>query len=138
MKAELLKKMIKEAVREVLKEELNEIVKVSAPVVHEQVTQPQYQSTGNPLMDMLQDTRNGMTKADYDNLGMSNQNQMSPKMAQQNVSSALQTGDLKTIQETVENNLASAPKVGIDISSLPFVKNAAAIVNAATEKQKNK
>ena len=133
MKASQFKELIKEAVREVLKEELMETVQ---PPVQEN-TSINYTRTGNTIADMLAETKANMTSTDYRNIVGANSS-----MAQNfDRSMFMPKQNLKPVSdhpEAVAQAVASAPKVGIDISQLSFVNKAAAIVNAADKKQKEK
>lgn len=123
MKASEFKNLIKEAVREVLKEELMEIVQ---PPVQESspslplADKPVYKATGNAMLDALNETRSSMSTQDYRNV--LNMNSSMAPMFRPGTQAAIQ----------------SAPKAGLDISNLGFVKNAAEIVKIADKKQKEK
>lgn len=131
MKIELFKKLIKEAVREVIQEELSEILKESAkkaPVEssalkmfgeHKKVVSSNTPKVGvNPLMDILEQTKNSMTKEDYSHL-------VSPGFSQDT-----------SLQSQAGNLHENLPPVGVDLSQLSFVKNAKAILEASNEKDK--
>jgi len=136
MKASEFKKLIKEAVREVIKEEFS----IPQEPVQEQVTEPKYKSTGNPMLDALNETRMGMTSEDYKNL---NGGTLQSSMAQ-NFNRAAFMPQGRAIKpasddpQAVQAAVASAPKVGLDLSQLGFINKAAAIVNEADRKQKEK
>lgn len=133
MKVELFKKIIKEAVKEVLQEELKdmlaEVVKkqqnipTEGPTIfqeHKKVTSTQTPKVGvNPLMDILNQTRQSMTKEDYSHLVEHNLTQQNP------------TG----IGNVAEN---AQPQVGLDLTNLGFIKNAGAILKASNEKDKQR
>lgn len=95
MKASEFKQLIKEAVREVVREELK-VIKIALRE-HNTILQPykqtgfnssnyseinsqpipnmqkvSYQSTGNPMLDLLNETRNGMSGNDWNDLGTMN------------------------------------------------------------------
>jgi len=136
MKASDFKNIIKEAVREAIREELSEMQQP----VQEQVRTQLMQSTGNAMLDALNETRTSMTSEDYQNLGGGN---LRAQMAQNfNRSTFMPQGrSAKPISDdprAVEAAVASAPKVGLDLSQLGFVNKAAAIVNEADRKQKEK
>ena len=136
MKASDFKKIIKEAVREAIREELSQMQQP----VQEQVTKTTYKPTGNAMLDALNETRTSMTSEDYQNLGGGN---LRAQMAQ-NFNRDMfrpQGGSIKPVSdapEAVEAAVAAAPKVGLDLSQLGFVNKAAAIVNEADKKQKEK
>jgi hypothetical protein len=135
MKASDFKKIIKEAVREAIREELSEMQQP----VQEQVSKPAYKPTGNAMLDALNETRTSMTSEDYRNLGGDFRADMA-----QNFNRAAFTPKGRAIKpvsddpRAVEAAVASAPKVGLDLSQLGFVNKAAAIVNEADRKQKEK
>ena len=139
MKASQFKALIKEAVREVLKEELLEIVQPQQAPVQEQVQPTPIQSTGNPILDALNETRGTMTPEDYRNIGGGN---LRAQMAQNfNRSMMMPRQNVKPVSdapEAVQAAVSAAPKVGLDLSQLGFVNKAAAIVNEADRKQKEK
>jgi hypothetical protein len=136
MKASDFKKIIKEAVREAIREELT----LTQQTVQKEASAPPYKSTGNAMLDALNETRTSMTSEDYQNLGGGN---FRAEMAQ-NFNRGMykpQKGAFKPISdapEAVEAAVAAAPKVGLDLSQLGFVHKAAAIVNEADRKQKEK
>ena len=139
MKASQFKALIKEAVREVLKEELLEIVQPQQAPVQEQVQTKPVQPTGNPILDALNETRGTMTPEDYQNIGGGN---LRAQMAQNfNRSMMMPRQNVKPVSdapEAVQAAVSAAPKVGLDLSQLGFVNKAAAIVNEADKKQKEK
>lgn len=136
MKASQFKELIKEAVREVIKEELSTIPQP----VQEQVAKPSYTSTGNPILDALNETRGTMTAEDYKNIGGST---MQSTMAQ-NFNRAAFMPQGRTIKpvsddpQAVAQAVATAPKQGLDLSQLGFINKAAAIVNTANKKDKER
>ena len=136
MKADAFKKLIKEAVREVLREELADVIteapikqapKVTkyAPYVPP-VTKPRV-STGDPIMDVLEETKAGMigdpTAGHYQD------------MSQFISAPGLGEGNYKPVM--IEESFAR-PEPGLDISQFDFVKNAAAVFKASQEKDKQR
>jgi hypothetical protein len=133
MKADAFKRLIKEAVREVLREELagtlteapiKQTPKVTkyAPYVPP-VTKPRV-STGDPIMDLLEETKAGMIvdpNAGY-----------YPDMSQH-----VQAPGLGMNPVMMEESFAR-PEPGLDISNFDFVKKAAAVYNASVEKDKQR
>lgn len=122
MKTQAFKKLIKEALREVLQEVLFEEKK--EPIVHrgsfktngvEQI-QP-ITSQRDPIMEVLNMTRNSMTPEDYRSMV--------------GTPSTPNFGNTDTIKNTT-------PAPGLDLSTLSFVKNAKAIYEASLEKDKQK
>lgn len=126
MKASQFKQLIKEAVREVLKEELSNV----APTIQERVQQSNVPSTGIATLDaMLNETKASMNSEDYRNvINMSSQNAQGFGMMKPQSSDPAHVGQA----------LSTAPKVGLDISQLDFVKKASAVYNKAVEKSNNK
>lgn len=143
MKASDFKNIIKEAVREVLREELTEIIqqpKLRDDLPPPPVEKPMYKPTGNAMLDALNETRTSMTSEDYQNLGGGN---LRAQMAQNfNRNMFMPQGKgAKPISDdprAVEAAVASAPKVGLDLSQLGFVTKAAAIVNTSNQKDKER
>lgn len=133
MKLELFKKLIKEAVREVLQEELKgmlaEVVKpqqnipVRKPVIfqeHKKITSTESPKVGvNPLMDILNETRQSMTRDEYQQLVSHIPGESNPGI-----------GNL------LEHNTRQEP--GIDISTLDFVKKAGEVYKASIQKDKER
>lgn len=122
MKLDLLKKLIKEAVSEAVREELGKIlsedVKPASKPVQTVTKYSNYKpvvakpaSVGDPIMDLLNETRHNMSNGDYQNIV--------------NGSSPMVDG-------------GEFPEPGLDISQFDFVKNAGAIYKAAQEKDKQR
>lgn len=133
MKVELLKKLIKEAVREVVREELSELISEnstqSRPAVQHVTKYEEFKptvakpvKTGDPIMDILNETRASMTQETYKDL-------MSA------TSDMVQAPGLGINQA---GNLSATPAPGIDLSTLSFAKNAGAIFKASVEKDKTR
>ncbi len=128
MKADVFKKLIKEAVKEALREELGELqtaIPQPAPV-QEVKKYENYRpvvaapaKTGDPIMDLLQETRASMTSGDYRTMVS-----MDSSMAQNGMPAM--------------GNMISGPEPGIDISQLSFVKNAGKVFQASVEKDKQR
>jgi hypothetical protein len=135
MKASDFKNIIKEAVREAIREELSGIQQP----VQEQVSTPTYKPTGNAMLDALNETRTSMTSEDYRNLGGDFRADMAQSFNR--AAFAPQGRSVKPVSDdprAVEAAVASAPKIGLDLSQLGFVSKAAAIVNEVDRKQKEK
>jgi len=133
MKASEFKNLIKEAVREVIREELMEVVQ--QPV--QEVKKAPLVKTGDAITDILAETRQTMTSDDYRNVinadsSMAQGFNSSMFRPKQNFNP---TSDDPAV---VQRSIASAPKVGLDISQLGFINKAAAIVNEADRKQKER
>lgn len=135
MKASDFKKIIKEAVREAIREELTQMQQP----IQEQVSKPAYKPTGNAVLDALNETKNSMTSEDYRNLGGDFRADMAQSFNRAGF--APKSRSVKPVSDdprAVEAAVASAPKIGLDLSQLGFVSKAAAIVNEADRKQKEK
>jgi hypothetical protein len=128
MKVEVFKKLIKEAVREAVREELAIVLSEDRIPVKTQVQQvTKYENykpvvskpvpTGDPIMDMLNETRATMTQEEYRDMSSMTSNMVGPSM--------------NPIQ-----HFNPGPEPGIDLSTLDFVKNAGAIYKASVEKDK--
>jgi len=131
MKIEALKKIIKEAVREVLLEEKQALQEITAPVADEEslfskdLTKPVGPEAipGDVISEMINMTRNNMTKEDYRSIFNGN-------------SSMVSKPDLR--MESSYENVPSGPQPGLDISNLDFVKNAASVFKLAEQKSKGR
>jgi hypothetical protein len=134
MKVELFKKLIKEAVREVVREELPALLSenfsqtnTTVPAVQQVTKYEKYTptitrpvKTGDPIMDILNETRASMTQESYRDL----------------VSATSDTVQAPGLGMNIETNFPSGPAPGLDLSSLSFVKNAGAVYKASVEKDK--
>ena len=133
MKASEFKQLIKEAVREAIREELAQ----PQQPLQEQIAATTYRRTGNSIEDMLAETRASMSPADFRNIANADSS-----MAQSfNRNMFMPTQNLKPTSDdprAVQAAVASAPKVGLDLSQLPFINKAAAIVNTAAKKDKER
>ena len=139
MKASQFKALIKEAVREVLKEELLETVQPQQAPVQEQVQARPVQSTGNPILDALNETRGSMTPEDYQNIGGGNlRAQMAQNFDRSMMMPKQNVRPVSDAPEAVQAAVAAAPKQGLDLSQLGFVNKAAAIVNTSYKKDKER
>jgi len=135
MKASDFKKIIKEAVREAIREELTQMQQP----VQEQVASQPIQSTGNPILDALNETKGSMTAEDYRNIGGDFRADMAKNFNRNAfIPQGRSAKPVSDAPEAVEAAVAAAPKVGLDLSQLGFVNKAAAIVNTADRKQKEK
>lgn len=152
MKVELLKKLIKEAVQEAVKDALDEILSEPTkpnnqpigvggygvpnttkkyaeykPVVSKPV------STGDPIADLLQETRAQMTNQGRGHTPDYSQLVEAPGLGMQSHDQQSQYSQ----PAMVEENFAR-PEPGLDISQFDFVKKAAAVYKASVEKDKMK
>lgn len=131
MKVELLKKLIKEAVREVVREELSELISEnstqSKPAIQHVTKYEEFKptvakpiKTGDPIMDMLNETRATMTQDTYRDM----------------VSATSGMVQAPGLGMNPVENFSAAPAPGLDLSTLSFVKNAGAVYKASVEKDK--
>jgi hypothetical protein len=132
MKVDVFKKLIKEAVKEVLQEELINILSENKKLTEKPVntfkkyeeykpttSENIYKPTGDPIMDLLQETRATMTSGDYKTMVS-----MDSSMAQNGIPNM--------------GNMISGQEPGLDISQLSFVKNAGKVFKASVEKDKQR
>ena len=146
MKANELRKLIREEVKKAVKEELqdmlNEAVKFASTPnktgvgnSYRPITQKDIKRTWStgplnpgtiPLEEMLQQTAKTMSNEDYQNV----------------VSSDSSMVKKPNFASSMANNMgmteSSGPKAGIDISKLDFVKNAKAVFDASVKKDKQR
>jgi len=136
MKLDLLKKLIKEAVKEAVREELaiilSEDVKpaTKAPTVQHVTKYAEHKPvvakpvpTGNPIMDLMNETKHSMTHGEYQNLISA-------------TSDMVQAPGLG--MNPIVENFRQGPEPGLDISQFDFVNKAAAVYNASIEKDKQR
>lgn len=129
MKVELLKNIIKEAVREAVNEEIKAILleavniasKEDTPEVKVQKPVKRSIEKADPIMEMINMTKDTMTQHDYKSM-INADSSMVPRPDFQ--------------MNSIAENFQPGPQPGIDISKLDFVKNAAAIFNRSVEIQK--
>ena len=133
MKTEVFKRLIKEAVREVLREELADVLteapkkQVSKVTKYEPYTTPVHKtriSTGDPIADLLSETKAEMVGGDY-------------RTTYSGMSDMVSAPGLAMNPIMMEENFAR-PEPGLDISQFDFVKNAAAVFKASQEKDKQR
>jgi hypothetical protein len=136
MKLDLLKKLIKEAVKEAVREELaivlSEDVKptLKTPTVQQVTKYENYKPvvakpipTGNPIMDLMNETKHSMTQGEYESLISA-------------TSDMVQAPGLG--MNPITENFRQGPEPGLDISQFDFVNKAAAVYNASIEKDKQR
>lgn len=92
---EKFKQLIKDAVREVLNEEMGKLPQTPSNIQHQQIQEnkvnPQKYISGDPIMDLLNETRQNMTQQDISNLaGYNNVGQPSSQPIVGNISQMLQ------------------------------------------------
>lgn len=131
MKANQLKNIIKEAVKEAVREEikelLNEAVANASSPTSKTVAQPVQKKSiksGDPIMEMLNMTKQSMTREDFKNVLGSN---IQPGMESVNFNT-----------NSMPISAPAGPQPGLDISKLDFVGKAAAVYNKSVEKDKFK
>lgn len=133
MKLDVFKKLIKEAVKEAVREELEIILSEdvkntsTTPVVQHITPQSTYKPpvanpvrTGDPIMDILNETRASMTQESYRDLVSATSDMVQAPGLGMNPVESFQAG----------------PAPGLDLSTLSFAKNAGAIYKASVEKDK--
>tara|TARA_R110000782_G_scaffold243944_1_gene330711 strand:+ start:458 stop:838 length:381 start_codon:yes stop_codon:yes gene_type:complete len=126
MKVNQLKTLIKEAVKEAIREELTQVSEAPAAPVQEvaKSTPPPPISppikTGDPIQDILNETKASMTSEDYRTVISGNSSMVS----------AGGTG--------LPQSAGGASQVGLDLSQLSFTKKAGAIYKKSNELDKNK
>ena len=133
MKLDVFKKLIKEAVKEAVREELEIILSEdvkstsTAPTVHQVTKHENYKppvtkpaKTGDPIMDILNETRASMTQESYRDLVSATSDMVQAPGLGMNPIESFQAG----------------PAPGLDLSTLNFTKNAGAIYKASVEKDK--
>jgi len=130
MKLDVFKKLIKEAVREAVREELAIVLSEDRVPVKTQVQQvTKYENyrpvvakpipTGDPIMDMLNETRASMTQEEYRDMSSMTSDMVNPSM-------------------NPFQSFNQGPEPGLDLSTLDFVKNAGAIYKASVAKDKER
>ena len=140
MKASEFKQLIKEAVKEAIQEELYSVKKqtqATEPVLQTEKRSTVQFSGDNPLMEALNMTSRTMSSDDYRNV----MNADSSMAASFDRSMFMPKQNFKPVSDdprAVAQAVAAAPKTGIDISQLGFINKAAAIVNTAAKKDKER
>lgn len=138
MKLDLLKKLIKEAVKEAVREELETILSEPAKQpIHEAApktftqynnykpVKSTYVSTGDPMADLLEETRQGMLSGG--NAGTY------PDMSQMISAPGLGMQPNMVMEESF-----ARPEPGIDLSQFDFIKKAGAIYKASNERDRQR
>jgi hypothetical protein len=133
MKLDLLKKLIKEAVREAVREELAIILSEDAkPVQVPKQTVTKYAEykptvarpipTGNPITDLMNETKYSMTQGEYQNLVSATSDMVqAPGLGMQSA-----------------DHLRPGPEPGLDISQFDFMMRAGDIYKASVAKDKQR
>lgn len=133
MKLDLLKKLIKEAVKEAVREELQTILSEDAkPVSTPTQTVTKYAEhkptvarpipTGNPIADLMNETKYSMTQGEYQNL----------------VSATSDMVQAPGLGMNPIENFRQSPEPGLDISQFDFMMRAGDVFKASVEKDKQR
>ena len=134
MKLDLLKKLIKEAVKEAVREELGKILSEdvkTAPTPVQTITKyaehrpvvARPVATGNPIMDLMNETKYSMTQGEYQNLVSATSDMVSAPGI------GMQTG-LEQFRQ--------GPEPGLDITQFDFMMRAGDVFKASVEKDKQR
>jgi hypothetical protein len=130
MKVEVFKRLIKEAVREAVREELAVVLSEDTIPTRTQVQQiTQYERprptapkpvyTGDPIMDMLNETRATMTREEYRDM-------------------ASVTSDMAGPSMNPMQHFNAGPEPGLDISQFDFMMRAGDVYKASVAKDKER
>lgn len=134
MKLEVLKKLIKEAVSEAVREELGKILSEDAKPAKVPVsTVTKYANhkpivakpipTGDPIADLLSETKYSMSQGEYQNLVSATSDMVSaPGIGMQSAMDQFRPG----------------PEPGLDISQFDFMMRAGDVYKASVEKDKQR
>ena len=133
MKLDLLKKLIKEAVKEAVREELETILSEDAkPTQAPKQTVTKYAEykptvakpapTGNPIMDLMNETKYSMTQGDYQSM----------------ISATSDMVQAPGLGMNAIEDFRPGPEPGLDLSQFDFIKKAGAILQASNEKDKQR
>jgi hypothetical protein len=134
MKLDLLKKLIKEAVSEAVREELGKILSEDVKPAQTQVQHvTKYAEhrpvvakpipTGNPIMDLMNETKYSMTQGEYENLVSA-------------TSDMVQAPGLG--MKPITENFRQGPEPGLDISQFDFMMRAGDVFKASVQKDKER
>ena len=136
MKLDLLKKLIKEAVKEAVREELaivlSEDVRPTSktPTVQHVTKYAEHRPvvakpvpTGNPIMDLMNETKHSMTQGEYQNLVSA-------------TSDMVQAPGLG--MQSITENFRQGPEPGLDISQFDFMMRAGDVYKASVQKDKER
>jgi len=134
MKLDLLKKLIKEAVSEAVREELGKILSEDTkptPTPIQTVTKyaehkpvvARPTPTGDPIMDLMNETKYSMTQGEYQNLVSA-------------TSDMVQAPGLG--MQSAVDSFRSGPEPGLDISQFDFMMRAGDVYKASVQKDKER
>ena len=134
MKLDLLKKLIKEAVSEAVREELGKILSEDVKPTQTQVQHvTKYAEhrpvvakpipTGNPIMDLMNETKYSMTQGEYENLVSATSDMVrAPGLG----------------MNPITENFRQGPEPGLDISQFDFMMRAGDVFKASVQKDKER
>jgi len=133
MKLDLLKKLIKEAVKEAVREELETILSQDAkPIQPPKQTVTKYEnykptvarpiSTGDPIADLMNETRYSMTQGEYKSL----------------VSATSDMVQAPGLGMNPIENFRQGPEPGLDITQFDFMMKAGDVYKASIEKDRQR
>ena len=133
MKLDLLKKLIKEAVKEAVREELETILSEDAkPIQAPKQTVTKYAEhrptvarpipTGNPIADLMNETKYSMTQGEYQNL----------------VSATSDMVQAPGLGMNPIEGFRQGPEPGLDITQFDFMMKAGDVFKASVEKDKQR
>lgn len=134
MKLDLLKKLIKEAVSEAVREELGKILSEDVKPAQTQVQHvTKYAEhrpvvakpipTGNPIMDLMNETKYSMTQGEYENLVSATSDMVrAPGLG----------------MNPITENFRQGPEPGLDISQFDFMMRAGDVFKASVQKDKER
>lgn len=139
MKVELLKEIIKQAVREAVREELQQVLSedVKPKTTKKPVAEPvssfknhrtlptisRPTPTGDPIQDLLNETKYSMSQGEYQNLVSATSDMVSaPGLGMQPMTDQFRQG----------------PEPGLDISQFDFMMRAGQVYKASVEKDKQR
>ena len=133
MKLDLLKKLIKEAVKEAVREELETILSEDTkPIQATKQTVTKYAeykptvakpiATGNPIMDLMNETKYSMTQGEYQNL----------------VSATSDMVQAPGLGMNPIDQFRPGPEPGLDITQFDFMMRAGDVYKASVQKDKER
>ena len=135
MKLDLLKKLIKEAVKEAVREELAIVLSedtkpaLKTPTVQHVTKYAEHKPvvakpvpTGNPIMDLMNETKYSMTQGEYQNL----------------ISATSGMVQAPGLGMNPVENFRQGPEPGLDITQFDFMMRAGDVFKASVEKDKQR
>jgi hypothetical protein len=135
MKLDLLKKLIKEAVKEAVREELAIVLSedtkpaLKTPTVQHVTKYAEHKPvvakpvpTGNPIMDLMNETKYSMTQGEYQNL----------------ISATSGMVQAPGLGMNPVENFRQGPEPGLDITQFDFMMRAGDVFKASVQKDKER